>query len=35
MNIERLIATSDVLFKVMKDQHYTDSTIEKYICEIH
>jgi len=35
MNIERLISTSDVLFKVMKEQHYTDSTIEKYICEIH
>ncbi|BDC94171.1 tyrosine-type recombinase/integrase [Treponema bryantii] len=35
MNIEKLIATSDVLFKAMKEQHYTDSNIEKYICEIH
>ena len=35
MNIEKLIATSDILFKAMKKQQYTDSTIGKYIYEIH
>ena len=35
MNIEKLIATSDILFKAMKEQQYTDSTIGKYIYEIH
>lgn len=35
MNIEKLIATSDVLFKAMKDEQYAESTIKKYIFEIH
>ncbi len=35
MNIEKLIATSDVLFKAMKDEQYAESTIKKYLFEIH
>ena len=35
MNIEKLIATSDVLFKAMKEEQYAESTIKKYIFEIH
>ncbi len=35
MNIEKLIATSDVLFKAMKEEQYAESTIKKYLFEIH